>query len=455
MANIFNIPYNSVASEMIDLVVKRVENNDYHRKVMMSGSAAPAPKVATKQYTTDKIEEPNLDRDPVTNKYKNPTTKKQYGSVTGTAIPEMQSKQYAEDGLSYGERKAGKLWGNEDRGVKKKIRDIDHMVTFAEAAAHFEMRKDLGIAKGQIFHKLIHYHFTKDAKIRSEIDSLMVKYDISDGEIEWMGEQTILKVILRTGSDFVRPSFEDGELKVNLNPKSTDRVKTEMTISSDILNLAGTVDLVIDHGDNVLSYYDVKTGAAFDRVFENDIFQFGDVPGEDSIFVNNRNKAKLQLMWYAMITKVKHPDTKFRNLELIHIPNFMYVDKPDMRSRINVRDYLFMIKNYLKERKPEVYKELQALPHFDAIFDPTTYNYVDSEVVDIKPGSHDIAKELQLKILKLQSLILWDRNIEDGIIKGQKKSRKTYEQIQKLMGEIIKMKGEPGVDYSSWTSDMS
>ena len=404
LAKLFNIPYNSVASNMFDIVIKRVENNDYYRKLINTGVSRPVP-AATKVYTADKIAETSLDRDPVTNKYKDTKTGKLLNSVTGNAIPEMQSRQYTDDGLTYGQRKAKALWGEEPKDVKKKIKDIPTMVTFDEAASHFELRKDLGIAKGQIFHKLIHYYFTKDAKIQNEIRSLMMTYNITDGEIAWMDEQTILKVVHRTGSDFVTPHFDEGVFKVTVNPKATDKITTEMTISSDILGLAGTIDLVIDHGDNIFSYYDVKTGAAFDRVFENDLFQFGNTPGED-IFVNNRNKAKLQLMWYALMTKVKHPDAKFRNLELIHIPNHLYVDNPDMRSRINVKDYLYMIQNYLKARKPDVYNQLKALPHFDSIFDPTTYNYVDSTVVNIATDTHDVAKELQMKMLKLQSLVL-------------------------------------------------
>lgn len=58
------------------------------------------------------------------------------------------------------------------------------MVTFDEAAKYFEQRKNLGIAKGQIFHKMIHYYFTKDDKIAREIDHIMMTHDISKGEID-------------------------------------------------------------------------------------------------------------------------------------------------------------------------------------------------------------------------------------------------------------------------------
>lgn len=185
LADILGIPYNTVASEMFDLIIKRVENNDYYRKILPGGIVEEVtPKADPKTYTAESLSDKDIERDSVTNKYANAKTRKVYNSVTGDIIPRMQMRQFDDDGLSYGERKARMLWGQEARDIKKKIKDVPTMVTFDEAAKYFEQRKNLGIAKGQIFHKMIHYYFTKDDKIAREIDHIMMTHDISKGEID-------------------------------------------------------------------------------------------------------------------------------------------------------------------------------------------------------------------------------------------------------------------------------
>lgn len=138
LASIFGIPYNSVASHTIETILNRIETNDYYTKLIRYDGqveAVPAPRSATRNYTANDIEAKDLERDPVTNKYKDKAGKS-YNSVTGNAIPEMQSKQWAEDGLTPGQRRAKAIWGSEDKSSKRKIRDIVHMVTFDEAAAY-------------------------------------------------------------------------------------------------------------------------------------------------------------------------------------------------------------------------------------------------------------------------------------------------------------------------------
>lgn len=438
------VQINSLKRSLFDPAIFKQERYNYIKPSYL--------KSEERKYNGDKIRANNLVRNDVTNKYEG--NNKIYDSVTGDVIPSMQSKGTLQDERSAGTKRADRLWGDRPADLKLKTKEADVPVDKKTFTALYDERYERTIAKGQIFHKMVHYHFTKDTATQSEISALMAANDISKGEFEWVDSNTINKLIHRTGSDYVSINYDNGDVKFVLNRSAKDRISSEVTIANDILNMAGTIDLSIDHGNDLYSYFDIKTGAGFNRLWETDLFQFGNGPSED-IFVNPRNKAKLQLMLYAVITKINNPKAKFRNLELIHIPNYNLIDTIDFRSKINVNNYLYMIQNFLKAKMPAQYAELEKLEHFERIFDPATYNSVDARDVRIDDPNSAPGNELKLKILRLQSLILWDKNIESEVLKGYKKSRKVYNEIQTLMSEIITLRGDKSINYAAWDTDLS
>lgn len=434
-------------------------NNTLRDPVFWDSEYMPKIKVASTQptqrvYTLDNIRDTAAVRDNITNKYI--ARNRIYDSITGDVIPSMSSQEREQSNRTIAEAKADKIWGKRPPEMKLKIYSLaEEPITKAEYIEMYSTRYNRAIIKGQIFHKMIHYHFVKDPNVQAEINNLMREGGITEGELEWVNANVINKLIHRTGTDYVTISYKDGDVKYIRNPDAKDKIRTELTITSDILGMAGTIDMAIDHGDSIYSYFDIKTGKGFNKLWESDMFMYGTVPSEDDVFMNPRNKAKMQLMWYAVMTKINNPKVKFRNLELIHIPNYNLIDTVDFRSRINVVDYIYMIENFLKDKHPEKYAELQKLEHFAEIFNPITYNIVTKDDVSIDDVNSDPAKELQLKMLKLQQLVLWDKNIESGVLKGYKRSRKNYEKIQKLVEEIAVMRGNPEINYAAWSTDMS
>lgn len=270
----------------------------------------------------------------------------------------------------------------------------------------------------------------------------MVENNFTEGEFEWITENNnIKKIINKTGTDFFRSS------------SPLDKIFTEFTIKSNILKSAGTLDMLIDHGDDVYSIHDFKTGASFDRLFEASMFKYASTSTED-MWDNPRNRAKLQIMWYALMMKVENPNAKFSNLEIQYIRNRRFIDEVDNRKFINVPAYLEMIENYLKTDKPEIYKELKELGHFNSIFNPATYNYVDSKSLNLTGLDTDLAMELKLKVLKLQGLVMWDRDLVSWKDKSEK-SEKVFNEIKETMDEILKIQNTEGISYASWDTDMS
>lgn len=385
-------------------------------------------------------------------KYDSPN-KKDITSV-GEMLNSMRGRQYEDDGRTLGERKADQKWGATDPTVALYIAEFDKTLTKAEYIKLKDDTYNRGMWRGTIFHKRVHEFFSKDPKVSLEIEELLSKSGITFGEIDWITSEVIYKLVAKTGTDYIDKVHQDGEIKFIVNKRAKDRILTERTIYSPDLEVAGTIDLVIDHGDDYYSYFDVKTGHAFNRQTEYDLFQYGTGDMED-IWVNPRNKAKLQLMWYAIMTKANNPNAKFRTLRLLHLPSYFNLDATDHRGHVNVHDYLKMIKNFLEQRHPEKYAKLKALPHFESIFDPATYNAVTGSSVRVNDNNADPATELHLKILRLQQLVLWDKNIEAKAIDGNKVADTKYNQIKQLMEEIIALKGDKTINYAAWTTDMS
>lgn len=121
---------------------------------------------------------------------------------------------------------------------------------------------------------MFHKEFSQEPGIADQIRKLMDTYEITDGEIGWLTEKDLQGVsqiqkilVARTGTDF----YSD---------KPRDKIVTEIQISSAILGLAGRIDLMIDHGDNIISLYDIKTGYGISHETQNYLFKYGDTFGK-------------------------------------------------------------------------------------------------------------------------------------------------------------------------------
>jgi hypothetical protein len=369
-------------------------------------------------------------------------------SVTGKVIPGMKRREYATSDLTLGERKANKLFPDETTRLNTNMGDNLNKQEYTDKVNE---SYDKGIGKGTIFHKIIHSYFNRDEATQIEIGELLNDNGFTAGEFDWV-YNNLPGIIYKTGTDYFRRTFIEGKVAYTPNVNPLDKIYTEVPLYSSELGMAGTADLLIDHSDDLYSLFDMKTGATFNRIFEYDMFKYGSTSVED-IFDTPRNRAKLQLMLYAIMLKVQRPDARFRTIELLHIKNRFSIYDTDFRRNINYGAYLEMIEKYLKADKPAEYAKLKALPHFGRIFDPSTYGVVSKAVLD-KP---DILPsiDLKLKSLRLQQLILQKRNLEQELGKGNPEATKILKEIQDLMNNIIELRKAPGMDLAAWDSDIS
>lgn len=358
---------------------------------------------------------------------------KEYQTVTNEFIPAMQHKPFTITD-TFGTRQADNFWKDEDKATKKKFANFVDPVDYETYKRLIDENFEIGRYKGMIFHKIISNYIsgTNDG-----ISELFNASGLNPKEFEWLDGATIKKIISKTGTNAYN---DDPALR-------TDKLITEPAMVNDILKVGGTPDLVIDHGGEVFSVFDLKTGKNFDRNFELDFFKYGR-SGDADIFVNARNKAKLQIMLYAMMIKLNNPKARFRNLEVVHITNRYGIDDIDSARFINVPAYLHMIEQFLKAERPSVYQQIKDTN--PAVFDIATYNHVSAA----KYGNKQAGEILKLKQLELQALVMYDQDLYKQISNGKYQGKDRYKEIATLVEEINELKKEPGVSLEAWDTDM-
>jgi len=254
----------------------------------------------------------------------------------------------------------------------------------------------------------------------------MTAHGITDGEIDWLNSKQIRKILeARTSTDFW-----------NTKTPPRDRILTEINISSATLGLAGRVDMMIDHGDNVISLYDIKTGYGISQEWENFLFKYGDTFGL-AIWDNPLNRAKLQVMLYAMILKSQNPDLKFRQLKVLHIPSEIHANEDSIHTEVDPQPFLEIIEQFYKKEHPDKYAAL--IKESPKIFETTEYMAVTKDQVRV---TEDPAMSLRMKILELQNLVMYNK-MQDG------ESESRNEKIKQLMKEIIDMKKDKTMSLAS------
>lgn len=403
---------------------------------------AKAPKLSNPQFVQYNGESLFSDakKDPVTGEYDNQgqTLK----SVTQDVIPIFQTRPFKGE-ETLGVRIANSLWAGEDPTILKLTDMSVQPVTKDEYVRMVDASYQIGIAKGTIFHKLVHQYVSKDPNTQGELQQLYAENHILPDEFSWLDGNTIKQIINKTGTNAYA---KDAKLR-------TDRLYTEKVIASPLLGWAGTADMWIDHGDNIYSVFDLKTGRAFNRMFENSFLKYGRTSVAD-IFDSPRNRAKLQVMLYAFMAKVEHPEARFRNLELLHVRDKWSIGEPDAFRHVNVQAMLEIIQNTLKAEHPLIYAKLEKLGHFKSIFDPASYMTNDSASFENNHPGADPAMLLKLKILELQGLVMYDKDIIGNVLRDDYASRDRYKRIEELMEEIIKLRNDQSLSYASWDTDM-
>jgi len=323
---------------------------------------------------------------------------------------------------------------------KRMVRGISKVpITQEEYAAALEKLYTRSAALGEIIHLTIHSYFSKDPLAESKIKTLAKDNAIVSGEYKWLDQKALISLLkTRTSTNF----WDD---------IATDKILTELMVGSTKLGLGGRVDMLIDHGNNVVSIYDFKTGESFGREIEKMLLKYGDTAGQ-LVFDTPRMRAQLQLAIYAFILRHENPKLTFRELKNIHIRSPNNLDD-SAANIVNIVPFLEIIEKQMKDSNPTLYADLKKnRPDLFA-----ASNYIVADVASITQATEfqDPALQLEHLINKLQSLILYDKTIAGGFNStSAKDQKKRSAEIAAITEQIFKLRGQKGINYAAISSDI-
>ena len=348
------------------------------------------------------------DKGEQTGQYINADGTKKYGRVSDMYNGFVSFFRKVGKNETYGERWANREWGSIPKDTKRNVEG--KLMTYDE---YKEYKDEIGVttlARGRILHlinKLIvdrlFNNGYNEVKIKSEIqeeahrthyikDSTGKTYearvDIDPDKYLWY-EKAIADIYEIHGIN----SLE------NLPDNLKDRIASEVMIVSDELKFAGTADLIVEHSDGTLSIKDIATGYAFDSYPTSRILKYGDQ--NIQITDEARSRKKLQIMLYALMIKTNNPEVKFRDLSIMWTPGEYHATRFDPIAKVEVGDYLDMIKAFLKDKvalkeagiDENIYKTL--LTKSPKLFDASEYTYeYRAKVEGLTTGQKKVQDEM-------------------------------------------------------------
>lgn len=334
---------------------------------------------------------------------------------------------------------AKKIWGSRPPETQISLSDgvFPNMQAYSD---YLQEQEIVAQAKGKIAHlyiqQYINPHLTEEIDL--EIKRLSYSHKISPYAFNWLKEtedsNPIKYLIKRMGSNFVDNLEQDYQ---------RDKILSEVTIKNDILGIAGTADMIVQHFDGSESIHDFKFGKGFNRPSNYLLKYYNGI--NKNIYSSSRDLANLQVTLYAFLRKLEKPDVKFRNLTIQWIPNENELYTLDDQMHIDVADYLAIIKDWLKAEHLEMYKTLDS-----SFFDPKEYMIgYQQDLTKFSSSPSVTYNYLKNQITTLNAYLNAHPNL-DETTKYQTKQKIVY-----LTKQLIDIKGTPGINYSAWNNDIS
>jgi len=307
--------------------------------------------------------------------------------------------------------------------------------------------------RGTIMHKYLQMFATSSKEnieeLEQDIHNSIAEAGLRAGSFRWLlASNNHARIFAKAGLNIY-----NSKLPSSLK----DKVASEVTVIDDkYFNWGGTIDLLIEHPNGKLSLRDFKSGWGFNKEATNAMFKYG-VQNNISIMQNSRSTAKLQLMLYAMILKMRNPDQKFDSLEVTWIPDKYQISLIDPKRKVEVEDYLGMIKQYLENERPEDLQKMRddmGEENFNKVFDPLEYSSRYSENLKEELKDKETQAILAEKLDELKTIttfnIAGDRRSEE--VKAQ---TATFDKrAQKLFKEVMELTNDLGFDPAESVNDI-
>ena len=292
--------------------------------------------------------------------------------------------------------------------------------TYEDLVNKFQKRINNSTARGKAVHKIMEYSMNGDSRILKELDAIQKEKkdqdEITDQSLAWVR------------------SIAEGALR-RIGIKSSDTMKAELMLHSNILETATQIDGLIQHTDGTLTMVDWKSGSHFlsDRA-ASDMMRYSSGTMSD---INNSkvNRAMLELAIRAMMVKEHMPNAKFRNIFVQHLDRNNPFKAP---LEVHLADYLKIISNYLQAEKPAAYAEAKAQGLLDAN-NYTTQKIRNSAVLS---KYEDLPIDQQIEALEKEIEIVRTRIATPGMSNDMKSDKELLETLTNHMLDLTKTSKE-------------
>lgn len=296
---------------------------------------------------------------------------------------------------------------------------------------------DFAVKKGKIIHMLRDATLEKDKDKREAIVADISKLANEVGiinpfkEFGWSVEYdpqngvTTFKDILDVeGINILEP---------NLPESVKDKMFTEVTVYSDLLGWAGTIDSFYEHYDGTFSIIDLYTGSQFNKSIMDRILKYGSQQLE--IIDNVKNRKKLQVLLYALIIKTENPQAKFKHLKVHWMPNEYTAKNKSSDMDVDVDSFLSMVRDYLIAENPELYAALKAKS--PNIFDAREYtNKGAHSTLEVLQSNNQLTGKQLLEQLQEELTRLNNKQAE-FISKNNRRSYQIDKNINEITSKIL------------------
>lgn len=340
------------------------------------------------------------------------------------------------DSKSIALRRADKIWKDTSHDVKLDTDLVNQeAMTYDEYVAKVEKMMEKGRIKGKLLHKKIQMllHPEKKDQIEAEMEEINKGDIVSKWEYQWV-EERIDELLSMYG--------------ININPElpeeSRDSVQSEVTVESELLGVAGTIDTMVEHPDGKFSLIEWKSGRMFnDKIFDN-LMKYGSQRVD--ISDNSKERAKLQVALYAVIMRIKHPEIEFRDLQVAWIPNEFQAMRENPTRFVEVDSYIPMIEAFFKDQEAlkaagiptDIIEKIN--PKGD-LFRVSAYSsYSSSSINDMLEQGRNLDNILEIKLNRLQAI---QAKLDAEGIELKDLEKEEREEYLKLTEEILELEKDP------------
>lgn len=368
----------------------------------------------------------------------------------------------------FSQNKADEIWKNLDHDFKINIEGTSY--TYDEYLSKLRDNFKFGTTRGRIMDHINQLINETDPMEQSRIKALIAKEaakgGVEESRYNWLFDDVLDHKGAKTGQQVYEKMYEQlgvNKFKKYVKAELRDRVTTQVTVASDLLGYAGSIDMLVEHQENFygkdgeiagkyLSIYDLKSGKSQLNEIGMHLLHYG----EQNKWITNGglDMAKLQIAIYAMMVKLNNPEQRFKNLQVVSVQNKYEAMRFNKHTLVEVESFIPMMEAFFKDKG--LMKELGLDPNIAADMvrqSPDVFNYNHYQHVEFVEDEINTLEKINFKIA-LNEQIRRESNISneekyrlEKEMQELLKKKIMYEEDESTASEFLSQKKTPSTSF--------